>query len=300
MTRRLGTALATALLVGPALTASAQELEPRRYVNAPTGVNFAALAYGFASGNVLLDPSLPIEGLDANLHSVALRYVRTLGLFGKGTKVNASLPLTFADWSGTVASEFRTRSIDGFGDITLGIDMNLVGGPALSRSEFASHRSDTIVGVGLQVRIPSGQYDPERLLNLGTNRWTFVPQVGVSHVMGAWTVEAAARAWLFTVNDDFFGGNRLEQRPLVSVQLHGVYTVRPGLWLAAGIGGANGGRSVVNDIAGDTLQQNSRVGFVFAYPLTRSQGLRLALTTSLTTSSGSDFRTLGVAWQRAW
>ena len=38
----------------------------------------------------------------------------------------------------------------------------------------------TIVGVSLLVQAPTGQYDPDRLINIGTNRWTFRPEVGVS------------------------------------------------------------------------------------------------------------------------
>jgi len=150
------------------------------------------------------------------------------------------------------------------------------------------------------VKIPTGQYDHERLLNLGSNRWTFIPQIGVSHVIGRFTVEAAARVWLFTPNTDFFGGNRLGQRPLAVIQVHGVYTFRPGLWVALGTGLANGGRTILNDEPRDTLQQNTRLGLVFAYPLSAQQGLRLSFGASLTTTNGSDFRAFGIAYQHAW
>ena len=52
---------------------SAQELEPRTYAQTPTGVNFIAVGYGLSTGNVLMDPALPIEGLDADLNLLFLR-----------------------------------------------------------------------------------------------------------------------------------------------------------------------------------------------------------------------------------
>ena len=291
---------ALALSVLLAMSAAGQELEPRRYVNAPVGVNFLAVAYGFSSGNVLLDPTLPIEGLDARLHVVALRYVRSVGVFGKNGRVLAVLPATSGDWQGTLEGEFRTRQIDGFGDLRVGFDVNFLGAPALKASEFGSYEARTVAGASLLVKVPTGQYDRDRLLNLGSNRWTFIPQIGVSHVLGRFTVEAAARLLLFTANTDFFGGNRFEQRPLAVIQAHGVYTFRPGLWVAIGVGLANGGRTILNDEPRDTLQQNARVGAVFAYPLSPRQGLRLSFGASMTTTNGSDFRTFGFAYQHAW
>lgn len=266
----------------------------------PTGMNFLALAYLYSSGNVLLDPTIPVDGLDAGLHVLALRYVRTMNMLGMGSKINAMLPMTHGDWSATLEDELRTRQITGFGDLRVGIDMNFVGAPALEAADFADYEPRTIVGASFQIKIPTGQYDPDRLLNLGSNRWVFIPQLGASHVMGRWSVEAAVRVWLFTVNNNFFGGNRFEQRPLAVIQAHGVYTFRPGLWVGLGVGLANGGRTILNEEPRDTLQQNTRLGVVFAYPISARQGLRLSFGSSLSTTNGADFRTFGFAYQHAW
>jgi len=283
-----------------ATSAAAQELEPRRYSNIPIGMNFIGLGYAYSKGNLLIDPSIPIEDIDAKVHIFALRYVRSMSLFGKNARLSVMIPTVLGDWKATLDDELLTREIDGIGDIRVALDFNFIGAPALKLSEFGSYNKKTVVGATLQVRVPVGQYDPERGLNLGTNRWTFIPQIGASHVMGRWSVEAIAKVWLFTTNDDFFGGNTLQQRALGSIQVHGIYTFRPGLWVAAGVGLANGGRSVVNDDPRSTLQQNSRLGIVFAYPLSARRGLALSLGTSLTTSSGTNSRNVGLAYQFGW
>lgn len=290
--------LALALLA-PALAAG-QELEPRRYVNVPTGVNFAAVVYGYSTGNVLLDPSLPIEGADSKLHVFALRYVRSFGLFGQNARLRAFIPASFGDWAGKFQGLPAERSIDGFGDPRVGVDVNFVGAPALRRSEFGSARNRTIVGASLEVVIPVGQFDSDRLINLSNHRWILIPQVGVSHTLGRWTVEAAGRVWMFGTNDDFFGGNQLAQRPLAAFQIHGVYTIRAGFWIGGSVGLANGGRTVVNGARRDTLQQNTRASVTLAYPLTPALGLRLVAGTNLTTTSGADYTTLGLGLQYGW
>ncbi len=53
----------------------AQELEPRRWTHLPVGANFAGIGYAYADGNIFLDPSLLIEGAQAQLHSVGLAYI---------------------------------------------------------------------------------------------------------------------------------------------------------------------------------------------------------------------------------
>ena len=60
------------------------------------------------------------------------------------------------------------------------VSVNLIGAPALSVKDFANYRQDLIVGVSLQVSAPVGQYDNSKLLNLGNNRWSFRPELGIS------------------------------------------------------------------------------------------------------------------------
>jgi hypothetical protein len=299
-TRWRSAALAAALALLISGAAAAQELEPRRYANTPVGMNFLGFGYLHARGNLLLDPAVAIDDVDANVHIFVLRYVRSLALFGKNARLSVGVPTTLGDWQAVVEDELLRREIVGVGDVAVALDYNFVGAPALKASEFGSYDKKTVVGATLQVRIPVGQYDRERALNLGTNRWTFVPQVGASRVLGRWTVEAIAKLWLFTANNDFWDGNRLEQRPLASFQVHGIYTVRPGFWIAAGVGLANGGRSFINGEKRDTLQRNSRFGVVVAYPLSARQGVALTFGRSITTSSGTSSSNVGISYQLAW
>ena len=63
----------------------------------------------------------------------------------------------------------------------------------------------------------------------------------VSHAFGRWTLDVYAGVWLFSANDNFLGRTR-EQDPLASTQVHLIYTVRRGLWVAFDANFFAGGR----------------------------------------------------------
>jgi hypothetical protein len=152
----------------------------------------------------------------------------------------------------------------------------------------------------LQVVAPTGQYDSNRLVNLGSNRWAFRTQVGASRALGRWMVEIAGAAWLFTDNDDFLGGSTLGQDPIYVVQAHGIYSLRPGFWLGIGIGHLKGGATTTNGVERDDEQSNTRGGIRLTYPLSQRHGLAFDITTGVTTTIGADFDSFVMGYQYAW
>ena len=280
--------------------AAAQELEPRTYANTPVDLNFLAVVYGHSSGNILLDTALPIEDLEADLDLAALRYVRTFRMFGRAAKVDVSVPYSWGTWRGLLEGEAASTSRTGFGDPRFRLTVNFIGAPALEAAEFAAYRQRTIVGASLQVIAPMGQYDPSKLINLGSNRWTLRVEIGVSRRVRNWTFEGAIAGWFFTDNDDFFGGARLKQDPVVSLQAHVLYHFKPGLWLGFDIGIASGGRTTVDGEFSSELEENSRAGVTLVVPLGRRDGLSFTFARGVTTRVGADFDTLAVGYQHMW
>jgi hypothetical protein len=102
----------------------------------------------------------------------------------------------------------------------------------MTPAEFARRKPVTTLGASLSISAPTGDYNPDRLVNIGTNRWAMKPEVGIALPVGRWTFEATVGAWFFANNDDFYGGRVRKQDPLASVQGHVIYTFRPHLWLA--------------------------------------------------------------------
>ncbi len=296
--RRIG-AFLVVLGVGVA-SGSAQELTPRFYAPAPTGVNILVLGYGRSTGGVLFDPSLPFDDVNATIHTSSLLYGRTFSLFGRSTNVGVALPYVWGEIDGYVEGEYARVTRSGLADLRAQLTVNILGGPALTPKEFASLRPDTVVGLSLVLAGPTGQYDPAKLINIGSNRWSLKPQLGVSKTLGPWYLELYGGVWFFTDNTDFYGGSLREQNPIGTLQAHVGYTFKPRLWLAADGTFYTGGGTRLNGTDKADTQSNSRLGATLALPVGRRSNLKVSWATGFTTRIGADFDTFGVALQTVW
>jgi hypothetical protein len=292
--------LALALLA-PAACALAQSMEPRAYSAGPVGLNFVIAGYAYSTGAVGFDATAPLQDGHIKVHSLPLAYVRTLDVLGNSGSIALVLPFASLSGSATLnGSAEVTRDISGMADPAVRLAVNFYGAPAMSAAQFAGYRQDLIVGASLSLSAPFGQYDPQRLVNLGTNRWSIKPELGVSQALGPWTVELAAGATWFSRNDEFFQGNTREQEPLYSAQLHLTRQFGRGLWGAVSATYYEGGRTTLNGVAQDDRQKGTRGGLTLALPLTRQQSIKLFYQSGLYARAGSDFDTFGLAWQYRW
>ena len=289
-------------LICSATIASAQDLEPRAYAASPVGLSFLAVIAGHSSGGVVVDPSLPVEDAHATVNSLGVGFGTTFDLLGRTALAVSALPIAWADASGRVGENAAQVSREGLADPRIKLSVNLIGGRALSAGEFAKVQRRTIVGVSLTAIPPLGQYDRTKLINLGANRWAFKPEIGISRlVRHKWTLDGYAGIWLPMANHEFYPGtSHRTQRPIVALQAHVSYTARPGLWIAGDGTWYSGGRTTVDGIEQSDLQRNSRLGATVSLPLARQQSLKINGSIGATTRSGSDFRTIAVAWQMSW
>jgi outer membrane putative beta-barrel porin/alpha-amylase len=287
---------------GAPRAARAQSIEPRLFSNVPTGVNFLIAGYAHSSGGVLLDPSVPLDDASIGVHAPFVGYSRAFGLAGKSAQIQGVVSYAWLSGEAFLEStgETRTRDVHGFGDPWVRFAVNLHGAPALPLSEFRNYRQDLVVGVSLQVSAPLGQYDPDRLVNLGTNRWSFKPEFGLSKALGRWILEGTGAVSLFTDNDDFFGGQRRSQEPIYSVQGHVIYVFEHGVWMALDATWYTGGRTTLDDVESDDLQRNWRAGFTTAVPIDRLNSIKFYVSNGVSTRVGDDFLLAGVGWQHRW
>jgi Putative MetA-pathway of phenol degradation len=258
----------------------AQDIEPRRWSHLPIGSNFAGAAYAYTEGEIFLDPVLRIEDGEFTLNTVAAKYTRSFEWLGKSARFDLTQAYHSGEWSGVLNGEPARVSRDGWGDTNLRFGVNLLGAPPLVGKEFAAYRArtepETIVGAGLAVQFPTGEYMDDKLINLGNNRFNFRPQLGVVHNRGKWSVEMTVAAWLFTDNDTFFKGNQLEQDAVWTADAHLIYTFRPGLWASASVGYGLGGETTVNDRESGNELSNLAWGLALGVPINRALGLKFS------------------------
>lgn len=293
------------IMIWTVSSCAAQELVPRRWSSLPIGVNFAGGGYAYTDAEIEFDPVLRIENVTLDMDTYPIKYIRTFEFAGKTARIDWMQAYQDARWNGLLDGQPASVARSGWSDMSFRFAVNLIGSPPLSAKEFAKYQSEidgeTIVGAGLIIQLPTGHYLEDKLLNLGTNRVTFRPQLGVVKRQGKWATEATISSWIYTDNADFFDGNHLEQDPFFTIQGHVDYTFRPGLWLGGGLGYGAGARSTINDVLKDDRKENLAWIVSLAYSITPKTGVKVSYVgIESLTNIGADSNSVVVAMSVLW
>jgi hypothetical protein len=284
-----------------AVDCAAQELTPRTYWPAPKGTRVFVTGYSYASGDVLFDSSIPITGADSKVNSGILAYVQTLGLWGRTSNFLVELPYAWGTSKGLVAETPASRDFSDFGDLSVSLNVNLRGAPSMTREEFMALRADPhlILGASLKVVVPTGQYDPNLLVNVGTNRWAVRAQLGaIIPLRPKWMLELTAGAWFFGDDDAYIAGKK-EQKPIYSVQTNLIKRIRPGLWASLDLSWYEGGRQTIDGDPLNDTQRNLKVGGTIVVPFRGRHAIKIGYGNGVITRFGSDFEQVLVSYQVA-
>jgi hypothetical protein len=291
-----------ALLGSLASPSFAQDLDPRAYAKVPVGLTIAIAGLSFSSGGVLTDPTLPVENVHADVWTPSIGVARSFSLFGRTAQALAALPYSWATATGDVAEQTQRVDRSGLSDMRLRLSVLLAGAPAMTPQQFAKSPRKPILGASLMVAAPTGQYSPQRLVNLGTNRWGFKPEVALSYPVGQrWLVDVYAGLWMFTDNTSFYPGSAARtQAPIGALQAHISYSLSLKAWAAFDATWYAGGQASVNGVPRGTSESNSRVGGTLVFPVGTRHSVKLACSTGAVIRSGADFTTVSIGWQTAW
>ena len=173
-----------ALTVSTALLYS-QDLAPRAYVITPTGSHAIILSSYFNRSDVLVDPTLPIEDGKGNFQVPSLSYYQSFSFFGLSSNLTIALPYAHGAFEGRVNNSLLQTHPSGLADARVRFSVNLNGGPAMKLGEYRKWTEKRLIGVSFTISAPTGQYDPARLINTGTNRWGFQTGNRVLQTMAA-------------------------------------------------------------------------------------------------------------------
>jgi outer membrane putative beta-barrel porin/alpha-amylase len=299
---------AISLAAYPLHALRAQDLVPRAYVITPVHSNAVILTYSFLDGGILFNNTLPITDATGIIHISVFSYYHTLSFFGRSANITASLPYGVGRFHGKVMDNDTNVYRSGLLDSTFRFTVNLKGGPAMSVKDFLSWQQKTILGVSLKVVAPTGQYDPTKLINNGSNRWAFKPELGYSKRWGHWVLDAYGAVWFFTTNPEFFSHNAVvpgtqsqSQKPIGAFEGHLSYDVKPRLWISLDANSWFGGRTSLNGIENpSTLQISSLIGASASIPMGKHQSLKIGYNNSDYVRFGGNYNNVSVAWQYGW
>jgi hypothetical protein len=279
----------------------AQDLEPRAYTVSPLNLNFAFLGYSRTTGDLVFDPAVPITNASAKINAGVVGYYRSLGFFGRNANARIIVPYAWGYVKGDVFEQAKEVYRSGLADIKAQFAVNLYGALAMPRREWAAYRPGTNLWASLTVSAPSGQHSPDKLINIGANRWAFKPEVAVTQALGKWTGELYAGAVFFTDNASFYPGtvNRA-QAPLGAYQLHVIYNFRRNLWLSLDGTYYHGGHTTVDGVSKDDNQSASRLGATASWTVTPNHSLKVQYTKVDTIRIGGRFDSLSFGYAFSW
>ena len=277
---------------------SAQELSPRTFWPAPKGTKVAVFGYSYSFGDVLVDPSLPVEGVDSRINTGFLAYMQTFNLGGRTANFLLEQPYSWGTTKGLLLGAPAKRDFSGFNDLGLTLAVNLLGAPSLTLSNFLELRAQPhpIFGANVKVVAPTGTYDKDRLINTGANRWAVRPKLGcILPLKPKWLLEFDAGVWFFGDDDDFVSGKR-EQDPIFAAEVHLIRRFQPGLWGSLEATYFKGGRQTIGGNQLSDEQNNVRIGGTVVVPFLRRHAIKAGYSTSFVTEYGNDFQQALVAY----
>jgi hypothetical protein len=177
--------------------------------------------------------------------------------------VNAKAPLAFLPPSKTPGVAFN-QSSTGFADPSAQLVVNLFGAPPLKANfDLIDYEPTLTIDAAVMVGVPLGEYENDKLVNLGLNRWFGRIAFPVTYHFGVFTpgyrksLELIPSVWIFGENDDFMG-QKLENDPMWQLEGHLTNDFTPNFWGSLDMLYRSGFQSEVNGVvAGEELEMGN-------------------------------------------
>jgi hypothetical protein len=286
----------------------AQDLTPRSYVITPLHSNAVALAWSFYDGSINFNGALPVSDATGKYNVPIVSYYHSFGFFGRSANATATLPYGIGNFDGTLAGAGTHLYRSGLVDSVFRLSVNLKGGPAMPVRQYMKWKQKVVLGVSVKVVAPTGQYDPTKLINWGTNRWSFKPEFGYSQRWKKLQLDGYTGVWFFTTNSDFwsrniyYAGTRSQsQDPIGSFEGHLSYEAKPRLWASLDGNYWFGGETSIDGISNPVTQLgNSRIGATASMPISRHQSLKFSYSNGTRIRYGGNYQNVTAVWQYSW
>jgi hypothetical protein len=300
--------LSVAIAVCSLQSLRGQDLSPRAYVITPLHSNAVILTWSFYDGSILFDGTAPITGATGTYHVPIFSYYHSFSFLGRSANITGSLPYAVGNFQGKAVGAETHLYRSGLVDSAFRLSVNLKGGAAMPPQDFAKWQQKMLLGLSLKLVVPSGQYDPTKLINWGANRWGFKPEFGYSERLGHWVLDGYMGVWFYTKNPEFlsrnafFPGTRAQsQSPVGAFESHLSYDVKSRLWISLDGNYWFGGKTSLSGIENPlTLQRSSRIGVTTSIPLSKRHSLKFSYNRGAYTRFGGDYQNVSMAWQYSW
>lgn len=296
-----------ALLVSLASAAAqlyAQDLAPRAYVITAVHSNAINTTWSFYDGGLNLNGTIPVTNATGTYNVSIFSYYHSLNFFGRSANIVAYLPYGVGTFQGDLSEQHRSVYRSGLLDSSFRFSVNLMGGPAMQPKEFANWKQKRLLGLSLRMVAPTGQYSGKKLVNWGSNRWAFKPELGYSERWGHWVLDGYAGVWFYTTNSAFYAGpvtKPQDEAPIGALEGHLSYDVKPRFWVSLDANFWSGGITSLSGIRNlATKQTGSRIGGTVSFPISKHQSIKVSYSNGTYIIFGGNYQNVSVSWQYSW
>jgi hypothetical protein len=172
---------------------------------------------------------------------------------------------------GITAGTAFSQSSTGFADPSAQLVVNLYGTPPLKANfDLIDYEPTWTLDAAVMLGLPIGEYDDDKLVNIGLNRWFGRIAFPFKYHFGVFTrgymksLEVTPSVWLFAKNDDFLGQD-LENDPLWQIEAHLTNDFTPSFFGSLDLLYRGGFQSEIDgDEVGDDLDIGN-LGFTLNY-----------------------------------
>jgi hypothetical protein len=232
----------------------------RDYLNAPVDTWFLNYNASYTTSLTPEDGTDTVPGVRSNVFAQSVVLTRIMNYWGRTGGLSIVLPYALID---TTAGPFRA-STNGVSDVGFLWQMNIFGGPALTREEFRSFVPQTFSSFRLLVTTPLGTYQPNSPINPSANRWVISPTVNSSYTPDqGWTwIETYVSGRIFSNNNSYRvnGAQTFSQRPILRLEEHISRNVTDALWLSADGYYNLGAETSIDGVEQDNMANTLRIG----------------------------------------
>ncbi|GAB3626184.1 hypothetical protein PTE30175_00819 [Pandoraea terrae] len=255
--------------------ACAVEVDPGDYEQFPVGATIGALYYNYSATNAFYTNGNKTSDFDLQSNVGIARLLHVFALTDTLT-IDPQFLLPFGHVS-SFGNASALGSTNGVGDLILTAPLKL----------RLNEAKDT-VGATVFVFVPTGNYDRNRALNLGANRWSLDFQAAyIKHFGEKWAVDLVGDA-IWYGNNTSFGptGATLHQRMSYSAQAMVRYMPDPGTSIGLGVTQIWGGETSVAGVSNNDAQRTTRLRLTASKFVTSRDQVQLQLGTDLTVKNG--------------
>jgi hypothetical protein len=290
-----------ALLTLHAPEACAQFTDPRNYDNTPIGINQLELNYAYVHANASIDTSLIVTGASLDRNQGTIDYTRYFGFLHRLMWLEAAVPV--AGLRGSVSGTTVQGSTTGAGDSSYQVAMLFKGGPALTAVEFQNYRPTTTFGGSFTITAPTGLYNSNKILNLGSDRWSFRPEIAFTHPFGPhqkWEFDAYGNATFYTGNTSYHGREILRQEALPGLEGHISYAFNERIWASLDTRYSSRATTFVDGVSQDNAQQNFVLGNELNISLNPQNSLTFVFAKAIVHQNGPTATGFTIKYDYTW